>query len=429
MRKIKILSFVKSAVDGKRMALFLLFACALYPSNLNAAGGLKSPIIHKDSSVTFNCICGSAAAVNVAGEFNGWKPAALIKKQGIWSYTTAPLAEGTYTYKFIADGKWMRDELNPSVNKTLSGEESIFDIGDGDHYAAPGVCAARRSYADKGRLVTVTLNTHSLQETTGRFKKLHSIAAGLARLNADIVGLNEIVFGNIFSRGYGGQYYDTAEIIRLHLECLSGRPYYLYREGFARWENGEWLGNAILSAHPLIATDTVKLTTTNFWPAPASQRNCLYAKIALPAGANADVFVTHLMGYDYPDTAIQISELKRFVNTHRSSGAVGALIMGDFNIPSTHSNYKILLESAPVFTDIFFAANAGGKDTPTTLNGQRIDYIFWLDGDWRLAERQIRSSVIFDGREYNEYLYPIVSDHFGVVAILGKARKKALKKQ
>jgi endonuclease/exonuclease/phosphatase family metal-dependent hydrolase len=362
--------------------------------------------------------------VAVAGAFNDWKPAALtLDKQGVWSHTTTPLEEGTYTYKFIVDGKWRPDELSPARSKTPSGEESLFDIGAGDHYAEPGPCAARKTYADNGGLVAVTLNTHSLQETTGRFGKLRAIAAGLARLNTDIAGLNEIVFGNIFSGGYAGRYYDTAEIIRSHLECLSGRPYYLYREGFGRWENGEWLGSAILSAHPLAATDTVKLTTTDFWPAPASQRNCLYAKISLPSGAHADVFVTHLMGYDYPDTAIQIGELKRFVDTRRSTGAASALVMGDFNVPSTHDNYRVLLESGPVFTDLFAAADAGGKDTPTTTGGQRIDYIFWVDGAWRLRERRLRSSVIFDGQEHWGYRYPVVSDHFGVAVLLGPPRK------
>jgi hypothetical protein len=56
----------------------------------------------------------NARKVFLAGSFNGWKPddLAMIKTATGW---TLPLylAEGTHTYKFVVDGKWMGDEGNP----------------------------------------------------------------------------------------------------------------------------------------------------------------------------------------------------------------------------------------------------------------------------------------------------------------------------
>jgi hypothetical protein len=55
----------------------------------------------------------NAKKVFLSGNFNDWKPNALpmIKTASGWILPLY-LAEGTHTYKFIVDGKWIRDENN-----------------------------------------------------------------------------------------------------------------------------------------------------------------------------------------------------------------------------------------------------------------------------------------------------------------------------
>ena len=62
---------------------------------------------------------GSAKKVELAGDFNGWKPTAM-KKQKDGSYVlSVPLDKGAHEYKFLVDGQWLVDPDNNtwSVNK------------------------------------------------------------------------------------------------------------------------------------------------------------------------------------------------------------------------------------------------------------------------------------------------------------------------
>ena len=73
----------------------------------------------------------NAKKVFLAGSFNNWKPGELTmnKTAAGWSLPLY-LAEGTHTYKFIVDGKWMRDEQN--IEKLPDGHgnfNSVLRIG------------------------------------------------------------------------------------------------------------------------------------------------------------------------------------------------------------------------------------------------------------------------------------------------------------
>lgn len=54
-----------------------------------------------------------ASKIFVAGSFNGWRPGelAMIRTNTGWALPLY-LADGTHTYKFIVDGKWMQDPAN-----------------------------------------------------------------------------------------------------------------------------------------------------------------------------------------------------------------------------------------------------------------------------------------------------------------------------
>lgn len=58
---------------------------------------------------------GEAKSVTLAGEFNQWNTTShpLRKNQfGIWEITV-PLPPGRHPYKFVVDGNWVTDPVNP----------------------------------------------------------------------------------------------------------------------------------------------------------------------------------------------------------------------------------------------------------------------------------------------------------------------------
>ncbi len=79
--------------------------------------------------VVFNVYSPDSKSVEVAGEFNDWKPAKMKKgEQGVWSLKKN-LAAGTYQYKFIFDGSWEIDQANPDrVPDGQGGENSIKNV-------------------------------------------------------------------------------------------------------------------------------------------------------------------------------------------------------------------------------------------------------------------------------------------------------------
>jgi nuclear transport factor 2 (NTF2) superfamily protein len=62
-----------------------------------------------------------AKNASLAGSFNQWRPGELVMNKTASGWTLPLyLAEGTHTYKFIADGRWFTDEINN--NKLPDGE-------------------------------------------------------------------------------------------------------------------------------------------------------------------------------------------------------------------------------------------------------------------------------------------------------------------
>ena len=76
-------------------------------------GNINSVFFRPNALITLNGFT-NARKVYLAGSFNNWKPneLAMYKTAAGWQLPLY-LAEGTHTYKFVVDGKWMRDESNP----------------------------------------------------------------------------------------------------------------------------------------------------------------------------------------------------------------------------------------------------------------------------------------------------------------------------
>lgn len=366
----------------------------------------NKPTIDENGRATFVFV-GHANKVSLCGDFNDWRKVPMIKRKGRWYLTTRPIPAGTYAFSYVING----------VQQALAS----FDVGHGDYPLEvwPDDDFLPPRDKAKSELTIVTLNTQSLQTNTRRFAKLHEMAKGLAFINADIICLNEVVSGKLYARGYDGLQVDTAEYIRRGMSHYSGKEHYLVSEPFACWERGEELGNAIISPYPISDVSSIALTTKSFWPAPNSQRRCLAGRIALPNKGNVSVFVTHLMGYDYPETPAQIQELKEFVAAHRRADDYASIVAGDFNIPATEKkNYQRLIETSPSFVDTFARANPKAEGITAPDCKCRIDYIFWLDGREKIGNMQLSSTRAFNGEPFHNRILELVSDHFAVITSL-----------
>jgi len=81
--------------------------------------------------VTFSFNAPTARAVFVVGDFNNWQPndsSQLEKDNGVWSLRMK-LKQGTYQYRFVVDGQWIEDPINPLLATNPYGEfNSILNI-------------------------------------------------------------------------------------------------------------------------------------------------------------------------------------------------------------------------------------------------------------------------------------------------------------
>ena len=81
--------------------------------------------------VTFSFNAPTARSVFVVGNFNNWSldnDNLLEKRDGVWS-KKFKLTPGTYQYKFVVDGEWIEDPINPELASNPFGEfNSVIDV-------------------------------------------------------------------------------------------------------------------------------------------------------------------------------------------------------------------------------------------------------------------------------------------------------------
>ena len=96
-----------------------------------------SPEISSSNTVTFKLLAPNAKEVKVSGDWipsEGWIPGSksLTKDEnGIWSYTTEPLASELYSYSFNVDGLKVLDPNNVYANRDIANVMNIFIISGG----------------------------------------------------------------------------------------------------------------------------------------------------------------------------------------------------------------------------------------------------------------------------------------------------------
>jgi chromosome partitioning protein len=77
--------------------------------------------------VVFTVEAPHAVEVQIAGDFNDWKPErTILRPEGrIWR-TTLMLGPGRYRYRYVIDGEWVTDPMNPMVEPSpFSGNDSL----------------------------------------------------------------------------------------------------------------------------------------------------------------------------------------------------------------------------------------------------------------------------------------------------------------
>ena len=112
------------------VAAALAMAVAAYAQQALGPGtGLVSPEINPDHSVTFRLFAPKAVTVKVTGDFLKSGPVDLVEgKDGIWTYTSAPLEGELYSYAFIVDGMRLLDPSNIYQNRDVATWTSIFTL-------------------------------------------------------------------------------------------------------------------------------------------------------------------------------------------------------------------------------------------------------------------------------------------------------------
>ena len=82
--------------------------------------------------VRFEFAAPTARAVNLAGDFNGWKPDATVMSRGtggVW-VATIPVAVGVHKYQFVVDGNtWVPDPAAGTTDDGFGGRNSLIVVG------------------------------------------------------------------------------------------------------------------------------------------------------------------------------------------------------------------------------------------------------------------------------------------------------------
>ncbi len=123
--------------------LFSISLCA--QESLGSRININSPEVNPDNTVTFRLFAPKAVKVQVTGDFISGEPRIPIDlvegENGVWEYTTGPLASELYYYNFIVDGLTIRDPSNVYTIRDIAMIMSVFIVGGdkGDLYSVQNV--------------------------------------------------------------------------------------------------------------------------------------------------------------------------------------------------------------------------------------------------------------------------------------------------
>ncbi len=85
----------------------------------------------KINEVVFTCVAPDAKEVFIAGDFNNWtadKNSLMEKVDGVWRKKMV-LDPGSFYYRFVVDGEWIDDPVNPNKRTNPFGQsDSLIEV-------------------------------------------------------------------------------------------------------------------------------------------------------------------------------------------------------------------------------------------------------------------------------------------------------------
>jgi len=277
-------------------------------------------------------------------------------------------------------------------------------------------------------LSILTLNLHTYQELLEpdggtQADKLDRIADTIAAIDADFVCLQECAqsaSASVISdtrahlSASGAEFLkadNMAYLLSRRLKDTYGLTYgYAWswaHYGFSVYEEGV----AILTKHPIDSYDNAYISTSTSPGNPLGSRKAIHLSSTLPGGKVVNVFSAHV-SFAGPEQDRQLDTLRLWMAGKEVNGAVASVVGGDFNMDQGSPGYLRMTSTvggAP-YIDSYWFANPEGYGDSTIQGGQRIDYVFFKNGN-RL--------VPLTGQTYfkigNSYLGSRVSDHNGTI--------------
>lgn len=107
--------------------------------------GNTNSVYYKTNTVFHLQGFNAARDVYLSGSFNNWNPGELPMSKGAYGWTiNLYLAEGTYTYKFLVDGKWIEDPAGEArLPDGHNGFNSMLRLGRPQRFSLKGYTSAR----------------------------------------------------------------------------------------------------------------------------------------------------------------------------------------------------------------------------------------------------------------------------------------------
>jgi endonuclease/exonuclease/phosphatase family metal-dependent hydrolase len=244
-------------------------------------------------------------------------------------------------------------------------------------------------------------------------QRLAAIRAGLADLEPDLVGLQEVLRPT------------TAEGPDQARQIADGLGYHI-AYGAAFDSGGVAFGNAALSKFPIARSEVFALPRLD-----APESRCLvFAELDAPFG-KVPFFVTHL-SWRFSEGHVREAQVKAIAERVKSLCPIEAfppVLVGDFNATPDSDEIRYLKGLCSLggrsvyFADTFGIAGRGDGTTFTSRNpfasdlrepDRRIDYIFVRGPDQRGRGEPLDAHVCFDRPHGGVY----ASDHYGVRATI-----------
>ena len=109
-------------------ALMLCVISALAQEAIFNRNDITSPEMNTDGSVTFRLYAPKAITVEVQGDFLTNGKASMVEENGLWTYTSEPLAPELYSYHFVVNGTDMLDPSNVYHSRDITTFNNIFIV-------------------------------------------------------------------------------------------------------------------------------------------------------------------------------------------------------------------------------------------------------------------------------------------------------------